>query len=134
LILANITLIAYLIGKKLQSSTTVTDVMFNAAVILASIGLFIQVNGPWSAVIFLAYSTGVLWFSLYRQNIRTRVYGCVLLLVSCVKLYTEFGSIFDKIWGCVAILAIGLLLVVLSYKFETVKDVMLHGMNDRRKT
>ncbi len=46
----------------------------------------------------------------------------------------EFGGIFDKVWGCVAILAIGLLLVVLSYKFETVKDVMLHGMNDRRKS
>ncbi len=134
LILANVTLVVYLIGRKLQSNTTVTDVMFNAAVILASIGLFIQVSGPWSAVIFLAYSTGILWFSLYRQNIRTRVYGCVLLLVSSVKLFTEFGGIFDKIWGCVAILVIGLLLVVLSYKFESVKDVMLHGMKGEKKT
>lgn len=134
LILANVTLLAYLVGKKMQSNLTVTDVLFNSAVILGSIGLFIQVTGPWSAVIFLAYSTAVLWFSLYRQNIRTRVYGCVLLLVSIIKLFFEFGGIFDKVWGCVAILAIGLLLVVLSYKFETVKDVMLHGMNDRKKS
>lgn len=131
LLLANITLCAYLVGKKLQSNTTFTDVLFNAAVILASVGLFVQVTGPWSSVIFLAYSTAVLWLSLYRQNIRTRVYGCILLLVSIIKLYFEFGGIFDRIWGCVAILIIGLLLVVLSYKFEAIKDVMLHGMNEK---
>lgn len=133
LVLANITLLAYLLGKKMKSSDAVMDVMFNAAVILASIGLFIQVDGPWSAVIFLAYSTLVLWFSLYRQNIRTRVYGCVLLLVSSIKLYTEFSGIFDKIWGCVAIMVIGLLLVVLSYKFEAVKDVFMHGVKSDKK-
>lgn len=134
LVLANVTLVAYLVGRKMMANTTVTDVMFNAAIILASIGLFIQVSGPWSAVIFLAYSTAVLWFSLYRQNIRTRVYGCVLLLVSIIKLYFEFSGIFDQVLGSVAILAIGLVLVALSYKFEALKDVMLHGMNDRKKT
>ncbi len=133
LVLANVTLLAYLLGKKMQANGTVTDVMFNIAVILASIGLFIQVTGPWSAVIFLAYSTLILWFSLYRKNIRTRVYGCVLLLVSSIKLYTEFSGIFDKIWGCVAILVIGLLLVVLSYKFEAVKDVFMNGVKGDKK-
>lgn len=128
LVLANITLIAYLIGKKISAQTSVTDVLFNAAIILASIGLFIQVTGPWSSVIFLAYSTGVLWFSLYRRNLRTRVYGCILLLVSSIKLYTEFSGIFDQVWGSLAILVIGLVLVLLSYKFETVKDVFMHGV------
>ncbi len=32
------------------------------------------------------------------------------------------------------IFVIGLLLVVLSYKFEAVKDVMLHGMNPEKKS
>ena len=133
LILANITLVMYLISRKLKSTVTVTDVLFNSAVVMASIGLFIQVDGPWSAVIFLGYSTAVLGFSLFRQNVRTRIYGCLLLLVSIIKLYVEFGVIFDKIWGCVAILVIGLILVALSYKFEAIKDVMLHGMNGEKK-
>lgn len=134
LIAANITLLSSLVADKAKAEQNVRDVLLNSAVILASIGLFIQVDGPWSAVVFLAYSTLVLWYSLYQSSLRTRIYGSILLVISLFKLYLEFSDIFDHVWGSVAILAIGLVLVLLSYKFEAVKDVMLHGMGGKKQS
>lgn len=128
LIAANLTLIAYLISLQMKIDSKLSDVLLNTAIIVASVGLFIQVEGPWSAVVFLSYSCAVLWYSLYQQNLRTRIYGFVLLTISLIKLYLEFRGIFDQVWGTLAIMVIGLLLVVLSYKFEKVKDVMMHGI------
>jgi hypothetical protein len=128
LIAANVTLISYLISLQLKTESKLSDILLNTAIIVASAGLFIQVEGPWSAVVFLSYSCAVLWYSLYQQNLRTRIYGFVLLTISLIKLYLEFRGIFDQVWGTLAIMVIGLLLVVLSYKFEKVKDVMMHGL------
>ncbi len=128
LIAANLTLVSYLIALQCKINEKISDVLLNTAIIVASVGLFVQVEGPWSAVVFLSYSCAVLWYSLYQNNLRTRIYGFVLLTISLVKLYLEFSGIFDQVYGTLAIMVIGLLLVVLSYKFEAVKDVMLHGV------
>lgn len=128
LIAANLTLVSYLIALQCKINEKIADVLLNTAIIVASVGLFVQVEGPWSAVVFLGYSCAVLWYSLYQNNLRTRIYGFVLLTISLIKLYLEFSGIFDQVWGTLAIMVIGLLLVVLSYKFEAVKDAMLHGV------
>lgn len=113
--------------RKVQSAAW-HELTVNLAIIFSAAGLFIQVKGPWSAVGFLFYACAVLWFSLYQNSMRTRVYGFLILIVSMVKLYLQFSDIFNSVPGSVAILVIGGLLVMLSYKFEDLSRIMRQGL------
>lgn len=120
---------ASIASRKKVNSPLWHQLTVNLAIIFSAAGLFIQVKGPWSAVGFLFYACAVLWFSLYQQSIRTRIYGFLILLVSMVKLYLQFGEIFNSIPGSVAILVVGGLLVALSYKFEDLSRLVKQGLS-----
>lgn len=105
------------------------EILLNLSIILSAAGLFLQTQGPWSAVIFLLYACAILWYSLYTPSIRTRVYGFLILGVAMVKVYLQFSEVFDSIPGSVAILLIGTFLVGLSYKFEAVKGLVVEGLH-----
>lgn len=115
-------------GGRRMTDKRFRDVLANLAIILSTIGLFLQTTGPWSSIAFLLYACAVLWLSLRMSSIRTRIYGFIILLVSLVKLYMQFSEIFKSIPGSLAVLGIGVILVALSYKFEALKDLVMHGL------
>jgi di/tricarboxylate transporter len=55
---------------------------------------------------------------------RTKGYAFVALTVSLFRLYTTSQELFDSIPGTVIILFIGVVLLGLSYKLETIKRVV----------
>jgi hypothetical protein len=118
-------------GPKLKDKAF-RDMLLNLAIIFSTIGLFVQTTGPWSGVAFLLYACAVLWLSLHTASLRTRVYGFIVLAVSLVKLYLQFSEIFSSIPGSLAVLAIGVILVALSYKFESLKDLVMRGLPPNR--
>ncbi len=124
---------AWLIAHGEIRDQTFNEVLLNLSILLSAAGLFWQTTGQWSAVVFLLYACGILWFSLYAASMRVRIYGFLVLGVSLVKLYLQFSEIFDSIPGSVAILLIGMLLVALSYKFEAVKHLVIDGMPRRKE-
>ena len=129
LAVALMTFCAYMATHQRVRDHRWNELLLNLSIIISAAGLFVQTQGQWSAVVFLLYSCGILWYSLHVASIRTRIYGFLILGVSLVKLYFQFTEIFESIPGSLAILVIGILLVALSYKFEAVKDVMLHGLH-----
>lgn len=129
LIAATCSLIAYMVIQTKNIQTQCVQVLLNSAIILGSIGILVQIKGPWSAIVFLGYACLVLWMSLYQQFLRTRIYGFIILTLSFGKLYLEFSDVFDSTPGSIAVLLIGLILFILSYKFESLKDVLVSGIH-----
>ncbi len=131
--LASLTFVAYLTLLGYKIITRFTDIALNLAVIISALGILLQVKDMWSSVIFLGYACAVLWLSLFYASVRTRIYGFIILTISIGKLYLEFSDIFRNLMGSAAVLVIGITIIVLSYKYEAIKDLLGMGHAHHRK-
>jgi hypothetical protein len=123
---ALLTFIAYALTQVQKINTTVTKALLDTSLIVSGIGFFLQVEGQWSAVLFLAYACAILAFGIYRHAFRSVIYGFIFLTVSIIKLYLVSPEIFDTVSGSIIILLLGAIIIALSYKFEAVKDYIKH--------
>ena len=116
------TFIAYMFTTKSDNYNAYTKVLFNTSIITSAVGLFMQIEGQWSAIIFLVYSCLILWYGLHAKLLRTIIYGFIFLIISIIKLYFAAPMLFETITGNILIMVIGLIIIFLSYKFEKIKD------------
>jgi len=119
---ALLTFVAYMFTQRGKIQNAFTDVLLNTSIIVSAVGLFLQIEGPWTAIVFLVYSCLILWYGIARRLIRTIIYGFVFLTLSIIKLYLVSPEIFETFTGSSIVLVIGLVLIFLSYKFEKIKD------------
>ena len=121
---ASISFIALLIVRSKGVSGRYADTLLNLALLLSVGGMFLNTRGPWSALVFLAFSCAMIYVSFTLGTNRTKGYAFVALTVSLFRLYTTSQELFDSIPGTVIILFIGVVLLGLSYKLETIKRVV----------
>ena len=126
------TFIGYMITQKKHIENSLTESLLNISIIVSAIGLFIEIEGKWTAIIFLAYSCAILWYGFSQRFVRTIIYGFIFLTVSLFKLYFVSPDIFESFSGSAAILVIGVILMLLSYKFESIKHY-LQDANSKKK-
>lgn len=106
------------------------ELLLHIALTLSAIGLFLQTKGTWTAVVFLLYSCVALAASLLAPSRTTKAFAFFVLTLSIVKLYTEGGRLFDSITGSGAVFLIGCLLLVLSTRFDALKQRLGSNTDD----
>lgn len=121
---ASISFIALLIVRSKGVSGRYADTLLNLALLLSVGGMFLNTKGPWTALVFLAFSCVMIYVSFVLGTNRTKGYAFVALTVSLFRLYTTSHELFDSIPGTVIILFLGGTLLGLSYKLETIKRVV----------
>ncbi len=124
LISSMVSFCSYFVLRTSGLNNSYTEVLLNSALFISTIGMFLHVHEPWTAIVFLVFSCIVIYVSFVLGTLRTRVYAFAALTVSMIKLYSECNELFDSISGTAVILVIGVVLMVLSYKLEDVKSLL----------
>ena len=112
---------AHLLLRSRGVVSAYSEVLCQLAMAVSAIGLFLQVEGTWTAVAFLVYSCITLWLSIHFASKTTRIYAFLMLTVSVFKLYVTSSELFDSLSGSSAILIIGVVLMVLAARLERLK-------------
>ena len=117
--------VIYLLLRQRGISNEATERLANLAIIASSLGLFLETKDPWTAVVFLGFACLVVWYAIRSGTVRTKVYAAVILGLSLLKLYGECSEVFNSIPGNVVIIVLGVLLVLLSHKYEAIKKMVM---------
>lgn len=124
IVTASLSFFVFLLLRNRKIDNSYTEVLFNAALLLSVVGMFLNTEGTWTAIVFLLFSCLAIYLSFVLGTFRTRVYAFAALTVSMFKLYVECSDLFDSIPGTAMILVIGVILMVLSYKLEGIKSLV----------
>lgn len=124
LVMSLVTFGSYIAVVKEGVRNEFSEVLLNCALIVSGVGMFLQTEGAWTAIVFLLFSCAAIYVSFVLGTLRTRVYAFCVLAVSMLKLYFECSELFDSISGSAMVLLIGIILMVLSYKIEALKELM----------
>jgi hypothetical protein len=137
LIVSAISFVGSLVVEMKKVEDQFGQVLMNLCIIIATVGVFIQVEDEWASVAFLTYACLVLWLALRTQYTRTRIYGFIILTVALVRLVFEFKTVFDSISATIWTLIIGIAFTLLSFQYEQLKDMVsdaLDKTNHKRHT
>lgn len=116
-----LTFAAHLFLRSKEVRTAYSETLCQLAMAVSAIGLFLQVEGTWTAIAFLVYSCITLWLSIHYSSKTTRIYAFLMLTVSVFKLYATSSELFDSLSGSSVILIIGVVLMGLATRLERLK-------------
>lgn len=133
-IVAGLTFVGFTFLNGERHASAFRTSLLHLSMIFSAIGIFLQVAGPWSAVAFLAYALILLWYSFHSEHPTTRIYGFIVLSIALLKLYREFSDIFKSIPGTLVLLCLGLLFVVLSYRFDFLHLPVAESKGKRKRS
>lgn len=123
-ILTTFSFITFFILRAKSVTNGYTEVVTNYSLLISSLGMFLQTEGTWSAIVFLITSCISIYIAIVFGSKRTKIYSFFILTISIIKLYTECYELFESISGTSAILTIGIILIGLSFKLEKIKELV----------
>ncbi len=112
---------AHLLLRSRGVMTSYTEALCQLAMAVSAVGIFVQVEGTWTAIAFLIYSCVTLWLSIHYASKVTRIYAFLMLTASVFKLYATSSELFDSVSGSTMILVIGVVLMGLATRLERLK-------------
>jgi hypothetical protein len=111
---------------RIAGDTGFASTLLTLAVLTTAWGFFIEVRDPWSAVFFLLYALIIVAYAVHRPRWSSGFFAIVVLGLAVFKLYFEASSIFNDFKGTIVILAIGVGLLLLSFKLGKKSEQTAH--------
>ncbi len=110
-----------IVAGKSEGGRRDSETLMNLTILVSSLGLFMEANDMWAALLFLSFACLITWYALRSPLARTKVYAVVALGLSVFKLYVEAQDVFKSVPGNLVVIILGTILLVLAQKFHTGK-------------